>query len=35
VPILASSGANIIALLIVVATSDHAPWNKLATSQAR
>ena len=35
VPILASAGANIIALLIVVATSDHAPWNKVAASQAR
>ena len=35
VPILASAGANIIALMIVVATSDHAPWNKVAASQAR
>ncbi len=35
VPILASAGANIIALVIVVATSDHAPWNKVAASQAR
>jgi MFS family permease len=35
VPILASAGANIIALMIVVATSDHTPWNKVAASQAR
>ena len=30
VPILASAGANIIAVIIVVATSDHRLWNKAA-----
>jgi hypothetical protein len=30
VPILASAGANIIAVMIVVATSDHGLWNKAA-----
>jgi hypothetical protein len=32
VPIPASVGANIIALMIVVATSDHGLWKKVAAA---
>jgi hypothetical protein len=32
VPILASVGANIVAVMIVVATSDRGLWKKLAAA---